>query len=155
MKYNKRQAENFMQLALVEAKKAFKLGEIPIGCVIVKDDKVIAKGHNLREHSHKTLGHAEVIAINQANDFLKSWRLNGCSLFVTLEPCIMCSGAILNGRFDEVYYGAPDSKSGVAGTLYDLLNDPRLNHSVNVQKGILEKQCLKLLQDFFELNRKK
>ena len=144
------QKEFFMKEALKEAQKAGAKGEVPIGAVVVYQGQIIGRGHNLRETSHDSLAHAEVLAIRQANQVLQSWRLSECQLFVTLEPCPMCSGAILNSRIAQVYYGASDLKAGVCGTLMNLLDDPRLNHQAYIEKGILQTQCLNLLQDFFQ-----
>lgn len=155
MKYTQEQAEYFMNEALLEAKQAEQLDEIPIGCVIVKDGKIIGRGYNYREHSNLACDHAEIMAITAANKKLNSWRLEQCSLFVTLEPCPMCSGAIINSRIEEVYYGAADLKAGMAGSIENILNEPRLNHQVVIQKGILEDHCRTVLQNFFRKTRKK
>lgn len=142
--------EKFMQAAIVEAQKAQAKGEVPIGAVVVHEGQIIGRGHNLRESQQDSLAHAEVLAIREANRALNSWRLNDCQLFVTLEPCPMCTGAILNSRLDAVYYGASDLKAGVCGTIMNLLDDPRLNHQADVEKGICQNECLDLLQDFFQ-----
>lgn len=144
-----------MQAALAEAKKAQALGEVPIGCVIVHQGQIIGRGHNLRETTQQAEKHAEMIAIAQANQVLDSWRLPEAELYVTLEPCPMCSGAILNSRIAKVYYGAADEKAGTAGTLMNLLTDPRFNHQVKVQKGLLQAECAQILSDFFANLRKK
>lgn len=144
-----------MQAALAEAKKAQALGEVPIGCVIVHQGQIIGRGHNLRETTQQAEKHAEMIAIAQANQVLDSWRLPEAELYVTLEPCPMCSGAIINSRIAEVYYGAADEKAGTAGTLMNLLTDPRFNHQVKVQKGLLQAECAQILSDFFANLRKK
>ena len=141
--------EEFMQAALAEAKKAQALGEVPIGCVIVHQGQIIGRGHNLRETTQQAEKHAEMIAIAQANQVLDSWRLPEAELYVTLEPCPMCSGAIINSRIAKVYYGAADEKAGTAGTLMNLLTDPRFNHQVKVQKGLLQAECAQILSDFF------
>ena len=141
--------EYYMELAIHEAKKAEAIGEVPIGAVIVYEDKVIATGYNLRETSQTTLSHAELIAIQQANQEIGSWRLEDCTLYATLEPCPMCAGAIVQSRMKRVIYGAADLKAGCAGTLMNLLEEPRFNHQVNVTKGVLESQCSKLLSEFF------
>lgn len=145
----------FMNEAIKEAKKAYALGEVPIGCVLVYQGKIIARGHNLREKNQAVLAHAEIQAIQQANQVLKSWRLEDTQLFVTLEPCPMCAGAILNARIAAVYYGAYDLKAGCAGTLMNLLTDKRFNHQCYVKKGICQSTCQNLLQDFFEEIRQK
>lgn len=144
-----------MQAALAEAKKAQALGEVPIGCVIVHQGQIIGRGHNLRETTQQAEKHAEMIAIAQANQVLDSWRLLEAELYVTLEPCPMCSGAIINSRIAKVYYGAADEKAGTAGTLMNLLTDPRFNHQVKVQKGLLQAECAQILSDFFANLRKK
>lgn len=144
-----------MQAALAEAKKAQALGEVPIGCVIVHQGQIIGRGHNLRETTQQAEKHAEMIAIAQANQVLDSWRLPETELYVTLEPCPMCSGAIINSRIARVYYGAADEKAGTAGTLMNLLTDPRFNHQVKVQKGLLQAECAQILSDFFANLRKK
>ena len=147
--------EEFMQAALAEAKKAQALGEVPIGCVILHQGQIIWRGHNLRETTQQAEKHAEMIAIAQANQVLDSWRLPEAELYVTLEPCPMCSGAIINSRIAKVYYGAADEKAGTAGTLMNLLTDPRFNHQVKVQKGLLQAECAQILSDFFANLRKK
>lgn len=144
-----------MQAAQAEAKKAQALGEVPIGCVIVHQGQIIGRGHNLRETTQQAEKHAEMIAIAQANQVLDSWRLPEAELYVTLEPCPMCSGAIINSRIAKVYYGAADEKAGTAGTLMNLLTDPRFNHQVKVQKGLLQAECAQILSDFFANLRKK
>lgn len=144
-----------MQAALAEAKKAQALGEVPIGCVIVHQGQIIGRGHNLRETTQQAEKHAEMIAIAQANQVLDSWRLPEAELYVTLEPCPMCSGAIINSRIAKVYHGAAAEKAGTAGTLMNLLTDPRFNHQVKVQKGLLQAECAQILSDFFANLRKK
>lgn len=145
----------FMQEALKEANIAKNLGEVPIGCVVVYRGEIIGRGHNLRETTNQAEKHAEMIAISQANSALDSWRLSEAELYVTLEPCPMCSGAIINSRIKKVYYGAPDEKAGTAGTLMNLLTDPRFNHRVKVEKGLLRTECAQILSDFFANLRKK
>lgn len=148
------QDENFMQEAILEAKKASEYSEVPIGAVIVYKDEIIARGHNIRETSQQTLSHAELVAINKANEKIGSWRLEDCTLYVTLEPCPMCAGAILQARIKRVVYGATDPKAGCAGTLMNLLDDVRFNHQVEVEKHVLETECASLLTDFFKNLRK-
>lgn len=145
--------EQYMQLAIEEAKRARKRGEVPIGAVIVHNDKVIATGYNIRETSQSTLSHAELIAIRQANNAVGSWRLEDCTLYVTLEPCSMCAGAIVQSRIQRVVYGAADPKAGCAGTLMNLLQEDRFNHQVEVTKGVLETTCSQLLTTFFRTLR--
>lgn len=147
--------EKFMKMALVEAQKAAALGEVPIGAVVVKDKQVIGRGHNLREHQQQAASHAEMFAIAEACRTEGSWRLEDTQLFVTLEPCPMCSGAMILSRVEEVYYGAGDPKAGTAGTLMNLLTDERFNHVAYVEKGILEDECRAILQNFFRAIRQK
>src|SRR5699024_5549959 len=129
--------EYFMRLALQEAEKALESGEVPIGAVVVYKNEVIASGYNLRETSQTTLSHAELIAINEAKKKVGSWRLEDCTLYVTLEPCAMCAGAIVQSRMRRVVFGAFDPKAGCAGTLMNLLTEERFNHQVDVTSGIL------------------
>jgi len=148
--------EYFMKLALQEAEKALEIGEVPIGAIVVYDNEVIASGYNLRETSQTTLSHAELIAIDVANKKIGSWRLERCTLYVTLEPCAMCAGAIVQSRIPRVVYGASDPKSGCAGTLMNLLEEARFNHQVEVKRGILEMESSSMLRAFFkQLRRKK
>ncbi|SFG50345.1 tRNA(adenine34) deaminase [Halobacillus alkaliphilus] len=141
--------EHYMQLAIIEAKKAESEGEVPIGAVIVHNDEVIASGYNQRESSQLASSHAEFIAIERANGVIGSWRLEDCTLYVTLEPCPMCTGAILQSRIPRVVYGAKDPKAGCAGTLMNLLEDDRFNHRAEVVPGLMEDICGQLLTDFF------
>lgn len=148
--------EYFMTLALQEAEKALEIGEVPIGAVIVYENEVIASGYNLRETSQTTLSHAELLAIDEANKKIGSWRLEDCTLYVTLEPCAMCAGAIVQSRIPRVVYGASDPKSGCAGTLMNLLEEERFNHQVEVERGILETESSSMLRAFFkQLRRRK
>lgn len=151
--YQQRDA-HWMHQALLEAKKAAALGEIPVGAVIVRDNEVIARAHNRRELDQDAMAHAEVLCIQQACRVLNSWRLSGCTLYVTLEPCPMCSGAIINSRLDRVVYGAKDDKAGCAGSVADLFVMP-FNHTPVIRSGILEEECAAVLSDFFETLRKK
>lgn len=144
----KRQPSSFMLEAIREAQTAASLGEIPVGCVIEYGGEIIARGHNTRETGHTALGHAEINAIAQACERRNSWRLSGCTLYVTLEPCPMCMGAILNARIDRVIFGAWDSKAGCCGSLVDL-NRLGFNHRPEVMGGIREMACAGLLSDFF------
>ncbi|MBL0226204.1 MAG: nucleoside deaminase [Geobacteraceae bacterium] len=144
-----------MTRAIVEARKAAAKDEVPIGCVIVHDGRIIARGHNLRETSQDPAAHAEMIAIRKAARKLVSWRLLDCTLYVTLEPCTMCMGAIILSRIPTVVFGCYDPKGGAAGSLYDLSNDPRLNHSVELLPSILEAECSGLLSEFFAALRKR
>lgn len=138
-----------MQLALDEAKEADIMAEVPIGAVIVCQGQVIGRGHNMRERFQDVTYHAEMLAISEACATIHSWRLEECQLFVTLEPCIMCSGAILNARIPKVVYGADDSKAGAVKSLYQLFDDQRLNHQVQVECGLMAQQSSQLLKDFF------
>jgi len=147
--------ERFMAIAIQEAYKAKKINEVPIGAVIVQQNKIIAKGYNIRETSQLALSHAELIAIQKANQKLGSWRLEDCTLYVTLEPCQMCAGAIVQARIKRVVFGASDPKAGCAGTLMNLLDDSRFNHRVELTDGVLEKECGELLTNFFRELRKK
>lgn len=149
-----RQDAHWMRQALLEAKKAAQLGEIPVGAVIVRDNQVIARAHNRRELDQDAMAHAEVLCIQQACRVLNSWRLSGCTLYVTLEPCPMCSGAIINSRLDRVVYGAKDDKAGCAGSVADLFVMP-FNHTPVIRSGILEEECAVVLSEFFETLRKK
>lgn len=144
-----------MQQALVEAQKAYDMGEVPIGAVIVKDGEVIARGHNLREREKDPTLHAEMVAIREAAKHLGGWRLTGCELYVTIEPCPMCAGAIIQARIQRVVFGALDPKAGCAGSLYNLLQDPRFNHRVEVIGGVMEEECRRIMQEFFRERREK
>ena len=142
--------EEYMLIALNEAKKAKKTRDVPVGAIIVKDGKILAKGHNEREKYNDATAHAEVVAIRRANKKLKSWYLDGCTLYVTMEPCVMCSGAIINARIERVVFGASDYRFGCCGTLYNLPTDTRFNHRAEVEGGVLQKECADLLIDFFK-----
>lgn len=155
MNYTVEEKEFFMREALKEAEIALANDEIPIGCVIVKDGKIIGRGHNAREDLQRAVMHAEVMAIEEANAHEKSWRLLDTTLFVTIEPCVMCSGAIGLARIPWVIYGAKNQKFGAAGSLYDILTDERLNHRVELESGILEAECAQMMQDFFRKRRQK
>ncbi|MBV5340533.1 MAG: tRNA adenosine(34) deaminase TadA [Deltaproteobacteria bacterium] len=141
--------EYWMRKAIAEAAKAQAKDEVPIGCVIVRDNKIIARGHNLRETSQDPVGHAELIAIRKTARKLGSWRLLDTVLYVTLEPCTMCMGAIILARIPTVVFGCYDPKGGAAGSLYDLSSDSRLNHRIELLPRVLESECSKLLSDFF------
>ena len=145
----------FMKEALKEAKKAALKGEVPIGAVIVKENKIIARGHNLRETTADPLAHAEIIAIKKASRKLRSWRILNSTIYVTLEPCIMCMGALIQARVPRLVFGCHDPKGGAAGTLYDLSNDRRLNHRIKLTAGVMAANCEKMLKDFFKGLRKK
>jgi tRNA(adenine34) deaminase len=148
--------DGFMKEAIREARRAQEIGEVPIGAVVVKGDRIVGRGHNLRETDQDPTLHAEMVAIRQAANQLGSWRLNDCSLYVTLEPCPMCAGAILLSRIKRVVYGAMDPKGGCAGSLMNLLQDERFNHQSEVVDGWMRDECSALLSDFFrELRRKR
>lgn len=144
----------FMKEALKEAKKAELLDEVPIGCVIVKDDKVIARGHNVRESQQNPTGHAEIIAIQKASKKLDSWRLENCDIYVTLEPCIMCSGAIIQSRIRHIYFGAFDPKGGALGSSIDVLKANNINHHPEVTSGVLQEECSSIISNYFKSKRK-
>ena len=143
-----------MREAMVEAKKAEAINEVPIGAVIVRDGEIIARGYNQRETTNRANTHAEMIAIDEANRTINNWRLENCALFVTLEPCVMCSGAIVLSRIPNVYYGASDFKGGTAGTLMNLLEEDQFNHKSYVDSGILQEECSEMLSAFFRKLRK-
>ncbi len=145
----------FMRAALEEAARAARLGEVPVGAVVVVDDRIVASGHNRRESDRDPLAHAELLALREAARRLGSWRLSGATLYATLEPCAMCAGALVNSRVDRLVYGAADPKAGYCGSLGDLVRDPRLNHRLAVESGVLAEECGELLRGFFsELRRK-
>lgn len=146
---------HWMNEAIKEAYKAEKLGEVPIGAVVVHNGQVIGRGHNLRETTLSPTAHAEMIAITEASKSLNAWRLLECQLYVTLEPCPMCAGAIVQARIKQVIYGTPDPKAGCAGTLMNLLQDERFNHQTEVVSGVLQEECSMLLSQFFRRLRKK
>lgn len=141
--------EEFMTVALSEATVGAAMGEVPVGAVIVKDGEIIASAHNLRENGGGASAHAEMLAINDACERLGSWRLSGCELYVTLEPCPMCAGAIINSRLDRVVFGAKDPRMGALGSVIDLNNYP-LGHKVELRDGVLAEESLELLRDFFK-----
>ena len=146
--------ERFMQIALEEAEQALRENEVPIGAVIVHEDRVIARAHNQREQLHDPTAHAEMIAITQAAESRQSWRLDDCTLYVTLEPCPMCAGAIVQARLPVVVYGATDPKAGAVHSLYRLLDDSRLNHRAEVIAGVLAERCGQMLSRFFQEQRR-
>ena len=141
--------ERFMKEALKEAKKAYDKLEVPVGAVIVKDGKIIARAHNLKETKYDTTKHAEILAIQKASKMLNSWRLIDCEMYVTLEPCSMCAGALINSRIKKVYIGASDQKTGAVGSVYNLLEDYTFNHKVEYEKGVLQDECESILKEFF------
>ena len=143
----------FMKEAIKEAKKALLIDEVPIGCVIVKDNKIISRGHNVRESKNSPIGHAEIEAINKASKKLKSWRLEGCDIYITLEPCIMCSGAIIQSRIENIYFGASDPKGGALVSSINVLDAKNINHHPKVHEGILKEECSSLISDYFKNKR--
>ncbi len=142
--------QQYMEEAIKEAKKAEAIGEVPIGAIVVKEDKIIARGYNMRETLKDPTAHAEIIAIREASKTLGGWRLSGCTLYVTLEPCQMCSGAIIQSRMDHVVYGATDPKAGCAGSLCNLLQNEAFNHQAKITSGVLEDEASDLLKNFFK-----
>lgn len=147
--------QQFMKEAIQEAKKAEAVGEVPIGAVIVYKDEIIARAHNLRETTQNAVTHAELMAIQEACQVISSWRLEETTLYVTLEPCPMCAGAILQSRIPRVVYGARDPKGGCVHSFYELLNDSRFNHECEVKEGVLAEECGQLLSDFFRALRER
>jgi tRNA(adenine34) deaminase len=145
--------EKFMRLAMEQAETALRTDEVPIGAVIVQDGRVVAAAHNQRETLRDPTAHAEIIALTQASAALRSWRLDDCTLYVTLEPCPMCAGAIVQARVPRVVYGAVDPKAGAVESLYRLLSDPRLNHRAEVSGGVLAQGCSEILTRFFQAKR--
>ncbi len=147
--------EKFMALALEEAQKAAAIGEVPIGAVIVQNGIVVGRGHNLRETTKDPTAHAEMIAIQDAAKQLGGWRLIQCEMYVTIEPCPMCAGAIFQSRIDKLYIGSMDPKGGAVGSLYNIVQDQRLNHQVEVETGILQEACSSVMKEFFRALRNK
>lgn len=147
--------EGFMRLALEQAALAEAIGEVPIGAVVVCDGEVVAAGYNRRECDHDPAGHAELLAIRHAAGKLERWRLTGCTVYVTLEPCPMCAGLMHQARIDRCVYAAPDPKAGALGTLYDLHDDERLNHRFDVESGVLEQESGDMLRSFFKKLRER
>ncbi len=147
--------EYYMHLAIEEAKKAEEIGEVPIGAVIVYNDQIIARAHNLRERDQRSIAHAELLAIDEACKKLGTWRLEQATLYVTLEPCAMCAGAIVLSRIKRVVFGASDPKGGCAGTLMNLLQEKRFNHQAEVVSGVLAEQCGHMLSEFFRRLRQR
>ena len=144
----------YMMEALKEAELAKLEDEVPIGCVIVKDDQIIARSHNQRDKSHNPLGHAETLAIKEASEVLGDWQLVDCELYVTIEPCIMCSGAIIQSRIKRVVYGAPDIKGGAFGSSINILEASNINHHPEIVKGVLENECSSIIKNYFKSKRK-
>ena len=146
--------EKFMKEALKEAKKAYGKLEVPVGAVIVKDGKIIARAHNIKEEKKDTTKHAEILAISKASKKLDSWRLTDCEMYVTLEPCSMCAGALIQSRIKKVCIGTMDEKTGACGSVLNLLEDYTFNHKVKIETGILQEECEELLKQFFKELRK-
>ena len=146
--------EKYMKEALKEAKKAYNKKEVPVGAVIVKDGKIIARAHNLKETKLDTTKHAEILAIQKASKKLKAWRLKDCEMYITLEPCSMCAGAIISSRIKKIYIGTMDQKTGACGSVLNLL-EYNFNHKVEVETGIMQQECEYILKDFFKKLRKK
>lgn len=142
--------EKFMKEALKEARKAYNKLEVPVGAVIVKDGQIIARGHNIKETKKDTTRHAEIIAIEKASKKLDAWRLSECDMYVTLEPCSMCAGAMIGARLKKVYIGTIDEKTGACGSVLNLLTDYPFNHKVEIETGVLQKECETMLKDFFK-----
>ena len=146
--------EYFMKEALKEAEKAYKKLEVPVGAVIVKDDKIIARAHNKKEEKNSPIMHAEIIAIEKACKRINNWRLTGCKMYVTLEPCPMCAGALVNSRIDKIYIGAKDPKTGACGSKLNLLQECEFDTSVEIENGMLQEECQEILKAFFKEIRK-
>lgn len=145
--------ESMMRLALEQAREAASLGEVPVGAVIYRGDEVLAKAYNLRESTADPTAHAEILALRQAANRLGTWRLDGCTIAVTLEPCPMCAGALINSRIDRLVYGTTDPKMGCVDTMYQLCTDTRFNHRLEVVQGVLKDECVEVLQTFFQARR--
>lgn len=153
-KVNRYRDEEYMRIALDEAVRAMETGDVPVGAVVVKGDDIIARACNQKEATGDPTDHAEMIALREAVRHLKAWRLTDCTMYVTLEPCAMCAGAMIQARLGRLVYGAPDPKAGAAGSLLNVLDVPGLNHRVVVKSGILEEECSALLRDFFSKLRR-
>jgi tRNA(adenine34) deaminase len=145
--------ETFMTAALEEARRAADEGEVPIGCVVVHEGAIIARAHNRRETWNDPTAHAEIIALREAARKLNRWRLTGAAMYVTLEPCAMCAGALVLARMDRLVYGCDDPKAGACGSVFDIVREPRLNHRMEVVGGVLQSECQSVLKDFFEKRR--
>lgn len=149
------QSEKYMKLALKEAQKAYDKEEVPVGAIIVKNGEIIARAHNLKETKCDTTNHAEILAIKKASKKLSSWRLSDCEMYITLEPCSMCAGAIINARLKKVYIGTMDYKTGACGSVLNLFQDYKFNHIVECETGILKDECENILKQFFKKLRNK
>jgi len=148
-----KQDEHYMREALKAAQIGEENGDVPIGAVIIYENQIIGRAYNQREQLNDPTAHAEIIALTQAAAFIESWRLHGCTIYVTLEPCTMCAGALVLGRLDRLVYGCDDPKAGACGSLYNIVQDERLNHRLEMTAGVLADECSKLLQDFFQSRR--
>lgn len=144
-----------MKEALKEAKKAFDIEEVPVGAIIVKDGKIIARAHNIKETKKDATCHAEILAIQKACKKIGAWRLTDCEMYVTLEPCSMCAGALINSRIKKIYIGTDDNKTGACGSVLNLLEDYKFNHKIEIEKYILKNECEKILKDFFKYLRER
>ena len=147
--------KKFMLEAIKEAEKSASLDEVPVGAVIVQDNKIIARGHNLREKTHDPTSHAEIVAIRKACKKLKSWRLEGCTIYVTIEPCAMCAGTLLWTRIDRIVFGANDPKGGAMGSSFELFEVKNINHHPKITRGVLDERCASLISNFFKKKREK
>jgi tRNA(adenine34) deaminase len=150
---NQHDNERYMRMAIDQAFIAEENGDVPIGCVIVYKNQVIARAYNQREQLHDPTAHAEIVALTQAAAFIGNWRLGGCTIYVTLEPCPMCAGALVLGRLDRLVYGTPDPKTGAVESLYNIVQDDRLNHRLQVTAGVMQEDCRQQLQHFFRRRR--
>lgn len=148
------ESERFMREALLEAEKALAAGEVPIGAVMVRDGEIIARGHNLRNTAKNPLRHAEIDIINETAGIVGDWRMEDCTLYVTVEPCPMCAGAIVQARIPKVVFGTRNSKAGCSGSVLDVLHEPKLNHQVETEEGILQEECAEIMRRFFRRFRK-
>jgi len=146
--------KRFMQAAIRQAEIAEDNGDVPIGCVVVYENQIIAKAYNQREQLNDPTAHAEIIALTQAAEYIGNWRLHGCCIYVTLEPCPMCAGALVLGRLDKLVYGCDDPKTGAVKSLYNITQDDRLNHKLEVESGVLADECSAMLSDFFTKRRR-
>jgi tRNA(Arg) A34 adenosine deaminase TadA len=151
----KRRDERWMRAALAEARRGAIEQEVPVGAVVERDGRMVARAHNRPLHTHDPAAHAEILALRRAGRRLGNYRLNGCTLYVTIEPCAMCAGAIVQARVDRVVFGARDPKAGAAGSALKVLNHPKLNHQVEVASGVLKEECAALMREFFQARRKK
>ncbi|MDD5011206.1 MAG: tRNA adenosine(34) deaminase TadA [Phycisphaerae bacterium] len=152
---DEKQDQQFMRAAIDQANIALENGDVPVGAVIVRENKIIAKGYNQRQQLNDPTAHAEIIALTAAAEHIGHWRLLNCTIYVTLEPCPMCAGALVLARIDRLVFGCDDPKTGACGSLYNIVQDNRLNHRLEITKGVLADDCSKLLQDFFSVKRQR